>query len=308
MKDYFEINVDDVDKSGYKKFVVDSISDEKRKEIEEHDKKFQKIVNERLAGKKKLDSILYYLIMIFAIVSLILALIVFQRTEQDEVPVALLIILAIILGSDIVLGIIYSINRKKIRKEMKGEEFSKMSEENKDIEQSLLKILKVPEGTQKYDIFVRSVHIKNNQVINALKTSYNNYSLYVYKKDDAIYFCDTYELIKLKEKEIKDIKLINDKITFSSWNKKEPPADSKYKPYKVKPTTSGLVVNCFYEVKIERNNEDYILRIPGYEKELMENVFSFKQEDIVQIDQVKENPVQENGNEEVESSKNEDQK
>ena len=64
MRDFFEINVEDVEKSGYKRFVVDSIDDSKRKEIEEHDKKFQKVVNEKVAGKKKLDGILYYLILL----------------------------------------------------------------------------------------------------------------------------------------------------------------------------------------------------------------------------------------------------
>ena len=38
------------------------------------------------------------------------------------------------------------------------------------------------------------------------------------------------------------------------------------------------MVNCFYEVKILHNDEEYLLRIPGYEKELMENVFSFKED------------------------------
>ena len=278
MRDFFEINVEDVEKSGYKRFVVDSIDDSKRKEIEEHDKKFQKVVNEKVAGKKKLDGILYYLILIFSIVSLILALVLFQKTEEDNFPTGIIIILAIVLGIDIVLGIIHSINRKKMKKEMKGEEIVKIGEENKKIEQELLKSMKVPEDTLKYDIFVRNIKVRNNQVINAIRTSYSNYSLYVFKKDEAIYFCDTYELIKLKVKEIQDIKLVNDKITFTSWNKKEPPADSKYKPYKVRPTTSGLVVNCFYEVKILHNDEEYLLRIPGYEKELMENVFSFKED------------------------------
>ena len=215
MRDFFEINVEDVEKSGYKRFVVDSIDDSKRKEIEEHDKKFQKVVNEKVAGKKKLDGILYYLILIFSIVSLILALVLFQKTEEDNFPTGLIIILAIVLGIDIVLGIIHSINRKKMKKEMKGEEIVKIGEENKKIEQELLKSMKVPEDTLKYDIFVRNIKVRNNQVINAIRTSYSNYSLYVFKKDEAIYFCDTYELIKLKVKEIQDIKLVNDKITFT---------------------------------------------------------------------------------------------
>ena len=88
-----------------------------------------------------------------------------------------------------------------MKKEMKGEEIVKIGEENKKIEQELLKSMKVPEDTLKYDIFVRNIKVRNNQVINAIRTSYSNYSLYVFKKDEAIYFCDTYELIKLKVKE-----------------------------------------------------------------------------------------------------------
>ena len=279
MIDFLEINVNDVEKSRYKQFVVKKIDSKFIKQIEKNEIEFKKAVENKVGRKQKLNSMFYYLSMIFSVVSLILALMVFQQIdiENKTFPMVLFVILLICLGLDIVFGIIQGRIKKEIKTIMNSDEITKYGLINKELESKMLKELGAKEEVDKYDIFVRNVQIKNNEVINAIKASYNNFALYCFKDDNAIYFCDTYELIKLDKKEIQDIQLVKDRISFATWIKKERFTDKKYKEFEIKYSAKGFYsVNSFYEIKILHQGKDFVLRIPGYEKKCLEDIFTYK--------------------------------
>lgn len=279
MIDFFEIDVDNIDKSRYKTFVVKSVNQKLIEEVEKNDCEFKKVVNEKVSSKKRLNSIFYYLSMILSIASLILALLVIQNSDaiNKKFPLGFFIALLVCLALDIVFGIAQGKVKKQIQKIMKTDEIQKFGNKNRKLERKMLDELNVPQNVEKFDFFVRNVRIKNNELINALRVSYNNYSLYCYQDEGYIYFCDTYELIRFDKNEIEKIDLIKDKIDFLTWTKSIPCNDKIYKPFGVKYNLKGYyTVNCFYEVKLIHMNKEYVLRIPGYEQDLMKNIFNYE--------------------------------
>ena len=279
MKDYIEVNVDKPELSSYKKFVVKSVGNHFDQEIEKVDKKFKEVVETTIGPKKKLNGVFYYLTLIFALVTVIFGLVLFQKLDQDQFPVAIFVLMTVSLVLVILFGVLQIITRKQINEKMKTDEVTSVSNLNKELEEKLKKYLGVSEDALKVDVFVRQVTFKKGETVNAItKASYCNNALYSFVKDDKVYFSDTYELIQLEKKYIQDITLIRDKISFINWNKKEALYDKKFKPYGLRSNGKGIIlVDSFYEIKIKINQEDFILRIPGYEIEAMKVLFSYEE-------------------------------
>ena len=278
MIDFFEIDVENVEKSRYKEFVVDGIDDKYIKESQKIDKEFNLAIKEKVGKKQKLNTALYYLTMIASFITLILGLLMFQQAnpETKYFPWGMLAAVIVMMFVDIGLAVGQNYVKKDITKTMKSDEIQAFGDRNKELENKLLNILGVPEEHYKIDVFARNVRIVNGELQNALRVSYNNYSLYSFVRDGNVYFCDTYELIKLNLSEVTDVKLIKDKITFASWNKKESPRSDFYKSYNVRPTASGFYsVNCFFDIKLVHKGHEYVLRIPGYEVEFVKEVFNY---------------------------------
>ncbi len=279
MKDYIEVNVDKVELSSYKKFVVKSVGNHFDQEIEKVDQKFKEVVEKTIGPKKKLNGVFYYLTLIFALITVIFGLVLFQKLDQNNFPVAIFVLMTVSLVLVILFGVLQIVTRKQINEKMKTDEVTSVSNLNKELEEKLKKYLGVNENSRKIDVFVRQVAFKKGESVNALtKASYSNNALYAFVKDDKVYFSDTYELIQLDKKYIQDITLIHDKISFVNWNKKESLYDKKFKQYGLRSTGRGIIlVNSFYEIKIKINQDDYILRIPGYEMEAMKELFSYEE-------------------------------
>lgn len=276
MRDFFEIDINDVDHSSYKQFVTRGLGDKFLSQIEIVDKEFKEMIDKVVGPKQKVLNIFYYLTFISVIGFMTFALLFVQNLANDKpFPYGMLIGLFVCLALVITFGLLQIKTKKEYNKLLKSDKVVKMSEKNQEIEEMVKKELGVPSECEKIDIFVRQVYFKNNQKINAIRQSYNNYALYAYKKNNRIIFCDTYENIELKLSEVTKVKLINDRITFQNWNKKEPMADAKYRQYKVKPMArGGIIVNCFYQIELNHNDVDYLIRIPGYEKEFIEQNFN----------------------------------
>ena len=75
-------------------------------------------------------------------------------------------------------------------------------------------------------------------------------------------------------KEVTNVRLFKQRITFDHWNKKEHIRDEKFNGYGIRISArSGILVNSFYQIEVERNNQMYRLCLPGYEKEFVESIF-----------------------------------
>lgn len=298
MNDYIEIDVDNIPESGYKRFVVKSIGDKFDKKIESVDKQVKTVLEKVVGKKKKINSLFYYLAMVFAFISVILALLLFNEisSEKTTFPTLIVVLTIIFLLLTIVFVVLQFWSKKKLKEAFKSEEVNEISTLNQDLENELKEYLNVPLDSKKMDVFVRQIRYKNGTKINAIsQVSYSNNDLYAFKKDEKVYFSDTYELIELDLKKVRNIELIKDKISFINWNKKVPFSDNSLKEYQIRPIPrGGFVVNCFFEIKIEANSQELILRIPGYEKEMMKELFDYPIEEEIKKVNLDEN--QESGN------------
>lgn len=125
------------------------------------------------------------------------------------------------------------------------------------------------------DVFVRHAVQKGSSLVNALprRTDYVNYEFYAFRKEEAVFFSDNYELIRLDVPEIVRVRFVDDKLSFVNWHKavKSP---RELRKYNVSLTSrNALIVRGFYSVEIRHKEQDYVLRIPGYEKESVARLF-----------------------------------
>ena len=289
MIDLFEIDVNNLEKSRYKRFVSKVIDNSKFQEkIDKADKEFNETVQKHIAPKQKRVNIFYYISMISIFLTLIFALLFVQNVENEQFPTLYLVLLIVSVLAVSVSSVFQYKSKKDLDKAMKSDEVKKATEKNREVESMLIKELGIPEGTKKVDVFVRQVYQRGDNYYNALKQSFANYALYAYTKNEKVYFSDTYELIEFNFSEVKAVRLIKQKITFDHWNKKEHIRDDKFNGYGIRISArSGILVNCFYQIEIERNNAMYRLCIPGYEKEFVESIFN--QEEIIIEDKKNEN-------------------
>lgn len=283
MNDYIEIDVENIPESGYKRFVVNSINDKFDKKIENVDKKVKLVLEKVVGKKKKLNSLFYYLAMGFAFISVIMALLLFNEisSEKSTFPTLVVVLTIVFVLLTIVFVVLQFWSKKKLNEAFKSEEVNEISTLNQELENELKEYLNVPLDSKKMDVFVRQIRYKSGNKINAIsQASYSSNGLYAFKKDGKVYFSDTYELIELDLKNVRNIEFIKDKISFINWNKKVPFSDKSLKEYQIRPIPrGGFVVNCFFEIKIEMNSQDFILRIPGYEKEMMKELFDYQIEE-----------------------------
>lgn len=289
MIDLFEIDVNKLEQSRYKRFVSKVIDNSKFQEkIEKADKDFQETVSKYIAPKQKKVNLFYYLSMISVFLTLIFALLFVQELGKEQFPTLQLVLLIVSVIAAVVSSFFQYRFKKLLDKAMKSDEVKKATEKNREVEAMLVKELGIPEGTTKVDVFVRQVYQKGENYYNALRQSYANYALYAYSKNEKVYFSDTYEVIEFSLSEVKAVRLFKQKITFDHWNKKEHIRDPKFNEYGIRISArSGLLVNCFYQIEIERNNAMYRLCLPGYEKEFVESIFN--KEEIIIEDKKNEN-------------------
>jgi hypothetical protein len=103
-----------------------------------------------------------------------------------------------------------------------------------------------------------------------------NFECKAYVKDDEIRLADSDSVYSFKKSEIKMLRKVDSKITVYSWNKQEDPTDPKYSEYGVFTNKMGMAsVASYYVVEIERDGVTFGLYVPGYEAEILKDVFGF---------------------------------
>lgn len=276
MIDFIEVNDQEPSKSGYLKFVIKKIPSSYQKRIEECDKKFNDSIASKISSKQKVKSICFNVAIISIFIVGILGILIlrdYNKGINSILPFIISIgIFIIIFIVAISLNFVYG---KKIKTIFNSDEAKKITQMNIDLENDLKKELGVNVDATVIDIFARHIKINNNKVINSIKNaSYAAHGLYAYKENNYLYLSDTYELIRLDLEKVTKIRHIKEKITFINWNKKVSYSDKKFKEFGVKVLRSyAFCVSSYYEIDLKIKNEDYCLRIPGYEKEFMENNF-----------------------------------
>ena len=123
MIDLFEIDVNNLEQSRYKRFVSKVIDNSKFQEkIEKADKDFQETVNKYIAPKQKKVNLFYYLSMISIFLTLIFVLLFVQELDKEQFPTLQLVLLIVSVIATVVTSILQYRFKKALDKAMKSDE------------------------------------------------------------------------------------------------------------------------------------------------------------------------------------------
>lgn len=277
MIDFIELNVGDVSKSRYKEFVSDTIGNQHSEEFAALDKAYKEEVEKKVAPRQRWNNVFGILGFLFVMAAMIFCILFL---DEDSALYAVRTVWKILVEAGILLfGAAFFtaqiLCRKSLKKIYASDRFQSLNEQARALEKQLREEMNIPEDAFQMDVFVRHAVQKGSSLVNALprRTDYVNYEFYAFRKEEAVFFSDNYELIRLDVPEIVRVRFVDDKLSFVNWHKavKSP---RELRKYNVSLTSrNALIVRGFYSVEIRHKEQDYVLRIPGYEKESVARLF-----------------------------------
>ena len=136
--------------------------------------------------------------------------------------------------------------------------------------------LGVPSDADTIDIF--GFAFKYNRKCKAVQANvfakYISISVKIFANDDALYFADTSDLIKIPRSAVMGVTPINKTLSFVGWNKTQSYKSKLYKPYKIRANNYGtLFIKGCYSVGLLLGGEETEIVIPPYENEILAKYF-----------------------------------
>lgn len=144
--------------------------------------------------------------------------------------------------------------------------------------------LGVPENTPNVDVLIFYYAVKNDKMIvrtlGMQAVPYFNISVRMHVEDGALHIADTQNVYSFALADLKKIQRINKCISVARWNKKTPPKDPKYKPYKLALNNFGGVnFKPYYILQGERDGQEFAIYFPSYELPVFENLTGLQAQD-----------------------------
>ena len=260
-------------------FITESISDEKREEMDARANELQSLINQA-----KTPGWMVTLRSVAGFASLIMAMNLFQVVMEKGFSA--LFAPDQITGTLICLGAVavwfYMDHQGKARvKKMESDPLLKKKNDELEIEIAMMMHeMGVPANAKPMDVLVFNYKDKDGEVTPIspmmMPSTFMNFECKAYVKDDEIRLADSDSVYSFKKSEIKMLRKVDSKITVYSWNKQEDPTDPKYSEYGVFTNKMGMAsVASYYVVEIERDGVTFGLYVPGYEAEILKDVFGF---------------------------------
>lgn len=169
-----------------------------------------------------------------------------------------------------VLGLTHIIYKKvKSKKGEKSESVKNFLDEQELLKKDILNELRIPEDAIVIDILLTKVK-ENKDGKEIAKTmglfTHINSEVYLFLECNKVYFADYSAVIEIPLESFKSIDKINKSIVIPEWHKKVAFNNEKYKEYKVKQNSYGMVfVKQYYSIKLLIDSEDYEILIPNYD-------------------------------------------
>lgn len=161
-----------------------------------------------------------------------------------------------------VLGLTHIIYKKvKSKKGEKSESVKNFLNEQELLKKDILNELRIPGDAIVIDILLTKVK-ENKDGKEIAKTmglfTHINSEVYLFLECNKVYFADYSAVIEIPLESFKSIDKINKSIIIPEWHKKVAFNNEKYKEYKVKQNSYGMVfVKQYYSIKLLIDNEDY---------------------------------------------------
>lgn len=128
--------------------------------------------------------------------------------------------------------------------------------------------LSVPADAPAMDAFGAIYRVKKGKTVRALPNkSYYNFSMCVYREGDALCLANAFYVMQIPFGKIESVSRVKKRIYCINWNKTELPRRGRYRSYKVKSDSTGMLyIPFFYRILI-RGSEPFELVIPSYDFE-----------------------------------------
>ena len=261
-------------------FITSSISEEKRAEMDARADELQRMISQaRLPGwMVTLRSIAGFasLIMAMNLMNVVLDKGFTALFAQDQ-----------IMGTTICLCAVaawFYLNRLGRMKVQSMENDPQIKTKNNELEIEIALMMYemgVPANAKSMDILVFNYKTKDGEIIPTtpmmMPSIFMNFECKVYSDGDTICLADSDSVYTFNKSDIKMLRKVDSKATVYSWNKQDNPTDPKYAACGLSLNKMGMATaDCYYVVEIEKNREIFGLYVPGYEAEILREVFGFE--------------------------------
>ena len=131
------------------------------------------------------------------------------------------------------------------------------------------------------DVLVFNYKTKDGEIIPVspmmMPSIFMNFECKAYTDGDNICLADSDSVYSFAKSEIKTLRKVDSKATVYSWNKQESPTDPKYASYGLILNKLGMATTtCYYILEVERDGKTFGLYVPGYEADILREVFGFE--------------------------------
>ena len=261
-------------------FISRSISEEKRAEMDARANELQRLISQaRLPGwMVTLRSIAGFasLIMAMNLMNVVLDKGLHALFAQDQIMGT-----TICLSAVAVWFYLSRLGRMKVQS-MENDPQIKTKNNELEIEIALMMYeMGVPTNAKSMDILVFNYKTKDGEIIPTapimMPSIFMNFECKAYSDGDTIYLADSDSVYAFNKSDIKMLRKVDSKATVYSWNKQDNPTDPKYAACGVSLNKMGMATSdCYYIVEIEKHGETFGLYVPGYEAEILREVFGFE--------------------------------
>lgn len=260
-------------------FISRSISEEKRAEMDARADELQRMISQaRMPGwMVTLRSIAGFasLIMAMNLMNVVLDKGFTALFAQDQ-----------IMGTSICLcavAVWFYLNRLGRMKVQSMENDPQIKTKNNELEIEIALMMHemgVPPKANSMDILVFNYKTKDGEIIPVsplmMPSIFMNFECKVYADGDAICLADSDSVYSFNKCDIKVLRKVDSKATVYSWNKQEAPTDPKYAAYGLSLNKVGMATtSCYYILEVDKDGETFGLYVPGYEAEILREVFGF---------------------------------
>lgn len=171
---------------------------------------------------------------------------------------------------------IFELSKKN--KAYKEADHEGMNRQIKIIEEQIRMEMGIPEDAKFVDILCQCYEVKKGKKKLLLQPStaivyLRNMEMYVWRKDESLFFCDRTDLYKIPVECFGETELLkNPPVQVSTWNKEEPIDDKKFKEFKPYQTNAGIFVKQHYVIHVKGAEEEFVIRIPNYDFVSVQNL------------------------------------
>ena len=178
--------------------------------------------------------------------------------------------------------VIIAANVVKIDRTLKGDTAQRLKEQGDIISKECLEAMRVPLEAIDVDFLTMDYQYQNGElvIVETMGCKFINIEYKTYAEEGVLCIADVEQKHTISLSEIVSIKRIDEKISFSFWNKETLHNQGEFEQYKIKYNKKQYyyTVKWYYSLVINHSGEEYELYFPPYELDTIEKLTGLKAE------------------------------